>query len=535
MNEKRKLHLKKYYFHPITTFLLASIGIIILSAILSAFGLQATYNTVNNATGELEPHLITVNNLLSYNGLKNLISNATRNFAGFAPLSMLLLSLIGISVAEATGFVDAIAKRRVKKIPKYALTFIILFLGTISSLVNDVGYAILIPLAAVLYEINGRNPLLGIITAFCGVAFSSAVSIFVGYTEVNLIPATTTAAYLIDNTSHISLTSNLIFIIVSSIVIPFIGTFVVEKIIAPRLPKYHFHDRSTGLTLKTSELLLSDIEEEEASKLSKERNEKRGLRSARIVGIIILAIYAYMLIPGLPGSGLLLDTDENIYVNQLFGKNSYFHQSFTFLVMMMFVIVSLAYGLAAKTLTSDKDIIEKTSLRFKDIGMLIVLIFVFSGFIAIWKASNIGQIITALLANLLSYLKFTSIPLILVTIVVIAFAGIFVNSISSKWEVFAPVVVPSFMQANMSPAFAQIIMRVSDSITKGITPFMSFFVLYIGYLNLFNENKSKPYTVNNSIRLINPYFLIIGISWIILTILFYIAGIPVGPGVSPTI
>lgn len=535
MQEKRKLRLKKYYSHPITMFTLAGIGIIILSFILSALGLQATYSTIDNVTGQIEPHMIVVNNLLSFNGLKELISNATKNFVAFSPLSMLLLSLIGISIAEATGFVGAVAKRRLKKMPNYMLTFIILFLGVISSLINDVGYAILIPLAAVIYEINGRNPLLGIITAFCGVAFGSAVSIFVGYTEVNLIPYTTTAAYLIDTSSHIALTSNLIFIIVASIIIPIIGTIVIEKLIAPRLPKYHFHDRSTGLTLKTSELLLSDIEEEEQSKINAEKSEKRGLKFARIAGIVMLLIYAYMLIPNLPGSGLLLDTDENIYVNQLFGKNSYFHESFTYLVMIMFVIVGIFYGIGAKTIKNDKDIIEKTSLRFKDIGMLIVLMFVFSQFIAIWKASNIGEVITALLANMLSYLKFTSIPLILITLLVIAFAGIFLTNISAKWKIFAPVVIPSFMQANMSPEFAQVVMRAADSMTKGITPFMASFALYIGYLNLFNENKTKPYTINNSIRLLNPYFLIIGLVWIVLILLFYITGLWIGPGVSPTI
>ena len=115
MQEKKKMHLKKYYFHPITMIVLASFGIMILSCIMSALGLGATYNTVNNATGELEPHLVTVTNLLSFNSLKILLSNATRNFVAFSPLSMLLMSLIGISIAEAKGFVDELIKRKIKK------------------------------------------------------------------------------------------------------------------------------------------------------------------------------------------------------------------------------------------------------------------------------------------------------------------------------------------------------------------------------------------------------------------------------------
>ena len=199
------------------------------------------------------------------------------------------------------------------------------------------------------------------------------------------------------------------------------------------------------------------------------------------------------------------------------------------------IIVSLFYGLGAKSIKNDKDLIEKTSLRFKDIGMLIVLMFAFSEFIAVWKLSNLGLFVTALLSNLLSILKFQSIPLIVITLIVISLAGIFTTSISTKWQIFAPIVVPAFMSANISPAFAQVVMRAADSMTKGVTPFLSFFVIYIGYLNLFNENKSRPFTINNSIRLIHPYFLIISLVWILLIISFYITGLPIGPGVSPTI
>ncbi len=535
MQEKKKLRLKKFYLHPITVFVFLSIFIVILTAILSKLQVQATYNSVNEKTFDLAPKLITVENLMTYKGLKNIISNATKNFVAFSPLSMLLISLIGISLAESTGFIECLSKRKIKKMNKSTLTFIILFLGTISSLINDVGYAILIPLAAIIYEINGRNPLLGIITAFCGVAFSSSVSIFVGWSEVNLIPYTEKAAYLIDNTVHVSLTSNIIFIIASSIIIPLIGTIVIEKIIAPKIGKYHFHDRTTGLTLKTSELQITDIEEAEQNKIAKEKNEKRGLRFAIITGILLIGLFAYMLIPNLPGSGLLLDMEEKIYVNQLFGENAYFHLAFTFLVAMFFVITSFAYGLGARSIKSDKYIIEKTSEKFEGLGMIIVLIFAYSQFIAIWKLSNLDIIITSFLATILSYLKFTSIPLMLVTISMISFAGIFCTSLSTKWKIFSPVVVPLFMQANISPQFAQIVMRVADSITKGVTPFLSFFVIYIGYLNLFNQNKQKAITLNKSVKLISPYFLIIGATWIILVIGWYLIGLPIGPGVSPTI
>ena len=148
MQEKKKLKLKKFYFHPITMFLFLTIGIMIISAILSAFQMQATYNVINETTNQLEPTLVAVENMLSFNGLKFIIGNALKNFLSFAPLGTLLISLIGLTVAESTGFIEAFNKRHLKKLPKSTLTFLVLFIATISSLINEVGYAILIPLVA---------------------------------------------------------------------------------------------------------------------------------------------------------------------------------------------------------------------------------------------------------------------------------------------------------------------------------------------------------------------------------------------------
>ena len=198
MRNKRKLKLKKFYFHPITVYLILTFLLLILSAILSGLQMQATYNTISPTTNELENTLVTVENMLNFDGMKNIFSNAMTNFLSFAPLGMLLLTLFGLSIAKSTGFLDTLCKRCLIKIDNKILTFIVIFLATISSLINDVGYVILIPISAMLFLLNNRNPHLGIIAAFAGVSFGYGVSIFVGSMEVNLIPDTTTAARLID-------------------------------------------------------------------------------------------------------------------------------------------------------------------------------------------------------------------------------------------------------------------------------------------------------------------------------------------------
>ena len=506
MYEKGKLKLKKFYFHPITTFIVLTFFVLILSGILSLFETQAKYNVVNVNTNELEPVLIAVENLLSFDGLKFVISEAAKNFLSFAPLGTLLLSLIGLTVAEGTGFIEMLTRRHISKIPRPIFTFIIILIATISSLINEVGYAILIPLVALIYFINERNPILGIVTAFCGVSFGYGVSIFVGSTEVSLINYTKIASKLIDENMHISLTSNLIFIIVATIILSIVGTY--QPI---------------------------SLEEAEQQQIEKERNEKRGLRYALVVSILFLLFFIYALIPNLPWSGLLLDMKEKIYLNQLFGENSYFQDGFTYIVSMLFVIAGIAYGIGSKTVHNGRDIIEAASKKFNNIGSIFILMFVVSQFIAVYRKTNIGMVVTAWLASLLEKMSLSGIPLIVIALLFIAISGLLLTSPASKWMIFSPVVVPLFMQSNISPQFAQLVMRVGDSMTKGFTPLLASFVIYIGYLNIYNLKKNKPYTIKESLKLITPYFLLICATWIVLVVLWYIVGLPIGPGVSPTI
>ena len=506
MYEKGKLKLKKFYFHPITTFIVLTFFVLILSGILSLFETQAKYNVVNVNTNELEPVLIAVENLLSFDGLKFVISEAAKNFLSFAPLGTLLLSLIGLTVAEGTGFIEMLTRRHISKIPRPIFTFIIILIATISSLINEVGYAILIPLVALIYFINERNPILGIVTAFCGVSFGYGVSIFVGSTEVSLINYTKIASKLIDENMHISLTSNLIFIIVATIILSIVGTIIIEAIIAPKIGKYKREEELSP----TEKYQPISLEEAEQQQIEKERNEKRGLRYALVVSILFLLFFIYALIPNLPWSGLLLDMKEKIYLNQLFGENSYFQDGFTYIVSMLFVIAGIAYGIGSKTVHNGRDIIEAASKKFNNIGSIFILMFVVSQFIA-------------------------GIPLIVIALLFIAISGLLLTSPASKWMIFSPVVVPLFMQSNISPQFAQLVMRVGDSMTKGYTPLLASFVIYIGYLNIYNLKKNKPYTIRESLKLITPYFLLICATWIVLVVLWYIVGLPIGPGVSPTI
>ena len=227
--------------------------------------------------------------------------------------------------------------------------------------------------------------------------------------------------------------------------------------------------------------------------------------------------------------------NEKTYLKQLFGENAYFQDGFTYLVSLVFILAGIAYGIGSKSIKNDKEIIENASKKFANLGSIFILFFVISQFIAVFRKSNIGMVVAAWLAALLGHMSLSGIVLIIVTLLLIAISNLLLTSPASKWMIFSPVVVPMFMQANISPQFAQIVMRAGDSMTKGFTPLLASFAIYIGYLNIYNLQKDKPYGIKKSLQIISPYFLLISLTWILLIIGWFIIGLPIGPGVSPTL
>lgn len=532
MNKKKKIRLKKFYLHPVTAFILLTFVVMALSGILSLLQVQATYSSLNTTTGQLETTLVTVENLFSFDGIKYLISNASKNFISFTTLSNLLMALIGLGIAQATGLIDTFIKRVLTKIDNKKITFIIIFLATISSLINDIGYVILIPIAALVFLKNNRNPLAGIIAAFCGVAFGYGVTIFVGSMEVNLISTTESAAKLIDSAYHVALSSNLIIIIITSIILSIIGTMIIEKIIIPKLGRY----KDKNDLSKTIEIeVIESIEEAEQRKLAEEIYEKKGMKYATVAAIIFALFFIYSLIPNLPFSGLLLDMEEYTYLGQVFGSNSYFQDGFTFMVSLFFIITGIAYGLGAKTIKNDKELLVDSSKYMLEVTALIPMVFFATQFIAVFRKTNIATIITAWGANIINNLDFSGIPLIILVVLVLAIINLFNTTPTAKWVILAPIIVPKLMQANISPEFTQFILRATDSMTKGLTPLLSYFVIFVGYLNIYNPNKRRPITIGKALKLITPYCLIISLVWLIIILLWYLTGLPLGVNIYPTL
>jgi len=526
--------IKKINFHPVSSYVILIFLVMLLSFVLSLFGFQSTYNVINQADLSFQQITVAVRNIFNYDGIKEIISSSAVNFMSFAPLSAFLIAAIGLSICESSGFLEVLFKKVFSKLNSKFITFLIIFLATISTLINEIGFVILIPLAAIIFKLKGRNPLAGICAAFAGVAFGTGTTIFVGSTEVALIPYTTAAARLIDGNYHISLLSNIFIMIISSIILSIVGMIIMEKIIIPKLGKY----KNKKVLEENNDVEVIDYVDDyvqEQTMLGNDYKEKRGYKLALIVGLIFIIFFIYSVIPGLPFSGLLLDTNEDTYLKQIFGAHSYFQDGFTYMISLLFLVTGIAYGIGSKKFKSDKDIVNEGINCLQHIGGIVLLIFIASQFISIFRMTNIAAVFTSVMSNFLNNIPFGGIPFLIISFLIIGLTNLFSTGMQTKWIVFSPVVVSVLMKSNITPQFAQFLMRAADSITNGITPLYAYFVIFIGYMNYYNKDKSKPITIGRGIRIMMPYFIIISLTWLFILLGWYIIGLPIGPGVFPTV
>ena len=436
----------------------------------------------------------------------------------FAPLGTFILGLMGIGVAYKSGFLNTLNKVIAKIFPRKMLTFLIVLLGVIFSMFYDVGYVILIPMAAILFRDLGRHPSAGICAAFAGITFGSGANIVANSLDSSLLPYTKSATTILDATYKVKSNGNLIFMMVSTLLVAYIGTLITERVIIPKLGKYNFEE-----------------EEIENRKQEPTKTEMKGLIIAILSVVAILLPIIYCITPGLPFSGLLLYLKDSNYVNQLFGANSYFYKGSVFIFSFLLMLAGLVYGLRVKTFKNNRDFVDGMNYYLKDLSSLLVLIFFAAQFCLIFKQTNLGIFVVASLTNWVGNLQLTGIVLVLITFFLTLVSTFLVPVASTKWAILAPIIVPMFMQSSLTPEFAQAVFRAADSSVKGITPLFTYFVILIGFLQIYNKKKNDPVTISRAISLMTPYTVAFTVLWLAIVIVFYTLGIPIGIATKVTL
>ena len=476
--------------NPTTLFALFALGVILLSWIVSFFD----FSVLHPGTGQV----IKPVSLLSVEGFHRIILNLVTNFTSFAPLGTVLVSLLGIAIAEHSGLIGTVLRLLVLKAPKKLLTFVIVFAGILSNTASEIGYVLLVPLAAIIFLAVGRNPIAGLAAAFAGVSGGYSANLLLGTIDPLLAGLSQEAAHIIDKSYEVNAAANYYFMFVSTFFIAVAGTWVTEKIVIPRLGPYK-----------------GEVKPEEIKPLSSD--EKRGLWYA----LVAVCIFSLMILAGiLPDNGFLRDPETNGILK------SPFLSGIVSFIFFGGVVSGLAYGIGAKTIKSDSDAIKGMNKSMETLGSYIVLVFFAAQFVAFFNWTNLGMIVAVEGANLLKSSGLGPIPLLISFIIISAFINLFIGSASAKWAVMAPVFIPMFMLLGYSPELVQGAYRVGDSVTNIISPMMSYFALIIAFVGKYSPKAG----IGTLIATMLPYTITFFIIWTLMFIVWFLLGIPVGPG-----
>lgn len=478
--------------HPAMIFVYLTLILMISSALASYFGLSVSFGDKN----------IQIVNLLSMESFVKFTNSFVENYAKFPPLGVVLVAMIGISIAEHSGYLKSILRALVLSAPKALVSFFVVLAGVLSNLASDIGYVVLTPLAAMLFYSIGRHPLAGLAAAFAGVSGGYSANLLISTTDPLLAGITQSAAQIIDPNYTVGPEVNYYFMIASTFLIAIVGALITDKIIEPRLGAYQTQD--------------SQVEAVE----NMNSKEKRAMILASLGALLYVVVVLVMI---LPQDSLFRNAETGSFIK------SPFIVGIIFFVFFLLAIPGVIYGFMSGSFKSSTDIVNAMSEGMKTMAMYLVIIFFAAQFISLFAQSNIGQYTAIKGAIFLKSLDINSGLLILLFIAICAFVNLFVASASAQWALISPVFVPMFMLLGYAPELVQAAYRIGDSTTNIITPLLSYMPIILSFAMKYQKNVG----MGTMISLMLPYSMAFFVSWSALLYAWvFIFDLPLGPGVE---
>lgn len=449
---------------------------------------------------------LSVKSLLTFEGIRWMLLSAVDNFINFAPLGPVLTVMIGIGVAERTGFISMGLKVLVTKVPDSLLTATVVFAGVMSSMAADAGYVVLTPLGALLFASVKRHPLAGLAAAYAGVSGGYSANLLITGLDPMLSALTMQAAQSLDPGYSVNPACNYYFMVASTFLITVLGTLVTAKVVEPMLGEW---DPSLGDGSQNLEDSTPGPE------------ESRAFGIAALVGVVLgIGILLIGVVPGAPLYDPIKEGEPA--VNAL---NSFF-SAIEILVTIGFIIPGLVYGVLTKSVRSDKDLAKMMSDTMASMGAYVVLAFVAGQFVAYFNWTNLGAITAVKGAGVLQSIGLEGGILMIAFLFVAATMNFLVGSASAKWAFMAPIFVPMLMQMGLSPEATQAAYRVGDSITNIISPLMP----YLPIIIVFAQKYDRKAGIGTILASMLPYSIAFLIGWTIMLLFWVYAGLPLGPG-----
>lgn len=519
--------------HPVVMFLYLIAMIIVISEILYLFDVEVTteiakpiavaveQDWVGGSSEPIEEGLygyedeyeivtetISVESLMRVDGIRFIFTSFVNNFANFSVVAVIFVAMIGVGVAEEAGLMAALIRKLVKIAPKWALAFIIIFVGGLSSIATDAGYLILIPLGGAAFLSVGRHPLAGVAAAYAGVSAAFAVNALIAPVDALITEMTNEAIPGTEN--DITVLANFYFSAVSMVFCALVITFVTERIVEPRLGKYTGApvDHPEGDTAASAG----------AEKTLAPEAEARGLKYTLFALVGSIAVIVLLTAP----SGAPL---REPVTGDIIGTTP-FMDSLIFLITLVFLAMGVAFGIGAGTIKSSTDVIAGVTKTFASLSGLVFMLLIISQFIAYFNFTNMPTVIAVALGDLLKQMDIGALPLLIGFILVIFLLDIIIPGVLPKWAIFAPIFIPLFLELGVAPQTVLAAYRIGDSPMNVITPLM----VYLPFIVIVAQRYQADAGIGTILSLMMPYTLIVAVTWILFFIIWYLLGIPLGPG-----
>lgn len=486
---------------PATLFLLGALGVAALSAIAASAGWQVEKTVTQD--GELVRVAVGARSLLSADGVYWALQNLVKNFVQFPPLGVVLVGLLGIGVAERSGFIGALLRSAMLSVPEWLLAPTMMFLGVMSSMGIDAGYVVLPPLAAALYGAVGRSPLVGLGIVFAGVSAGFSANLFITGLDPMLAEFSTAAARLRDPTYQVAASANWWFMIASTFLLTGVGWAVTALWVEPR---WQGRSAEAGGPAPVDDAAL------EAQRLTDE--QRRALRRAVAGLAATLAVFAAATwIPGAP-----LHAAE--------GSPPRWIPVIVPLLFLGFLVPGIVYGASTGEIRSDRDVSRMMAETMSGMGSYIVLAFFAAQFIAWFAYTGLGEMLAIRGGEILVQAALPSSALMVAFVGLVALGNLFIGSMSAKYAFFAPVFVPMFMAVGVSPELTQVAYRVGDSVSNVITPLNPYMVILL----VFMRRHAPASGIGTLVALMLPYAIAFTAAWLVMLVLWIGAGFALGPG-----
>lgn len=476
---------------PAMMFFFCLVIVWILSAIFS----NISFTEIDPRTG----NQLLVNNLLEGKNLAKFLSQMVSIFVNFVPLGVVLVAILGVGVAENSGFVSTGLKLLLRVTPKAFLTPMLIILSIASHSAIDAGYIVMVPLGGVIFYAAGRHPLAGMAAAIAGVAGGFSANFVPSALDAMLQGFTQTAAQIIDPEATVNILSNYYFTTASTLLIVAVGWFLTEKVVEPRLSKIKLNE---------------EIESDSIDNI--DPKEKKAFYFAAGSVIILLAGLVFALMPA--------DSPLRDSQGQLTSFTAPIMQSIVPIIFILFVVPGIIYGYKVGKFKKTKDIINSMTKSMEGMAYYVVISFFAALFIDAFGKSNLGALLALKGATLLKELAVPGVVTVVSIVFLTAFINMFVGSASAKWALLSPIFVPMLMQLGLSPELTQAAYRVGDSSTNIITPLNPYLPLFVVFAKRYFKNAG----IGTIVSMMFPYSIAFLVLWTLFLILFWMFGLPLG-------